>query len=110
MAQNDEYSRITVARTEGMEKGMEKGIVIGRQEGILEGMEKGVEKGIGIGMEEGMEKGIGIGMEKGMEKGKLEKAMDIALMMLGKGIDLKLIAECTGLPEEDIASLRGLRS
>jgi predicted transposase/invertase (TIGR01784 family) len=88
-AVNDRNSSITEATERGRLEGIFEGRLEGRHEGILEGM--------GMGMEKGILEGMGMGMEK--------KAMDIALMMLGKGADLRFIAECTGLSEEDIANL-----
>ena len=48
--------------------------------------------------EDGYKRGIEIGLKQGKE--------DVALAMLSKGIDDLVIAECTGLPVEEIKSLR----
>ena len=74
----DQVARENDARAEGMEKGMEKGRV--------EGMEKGMEKG----------------RVEGMEKGRVE----VARQMLGKGLDISTICECTGLTEDEVKALK----
>ena len=60
---------------------------------------------------EGKAEGIEEGMEKGMEKGKAEgekaKAMEVARGILAKKLDIKLIAELTGLTEKNIQTLSG---
>jgi predicted transposase/invertase (TIGR01784 family) len=42
----------------------------------------------------------------GMDKGERKKALEIARELLHKGIDVKTIADCTGLNEEEVESLR----
>lgn len=53
------------------------------------------------GLEEGIEKGI----EKGMEKGALTKAHTAARRLLQRGIALDIIADATGLSENEIKRL-----
>ncbi|MBO9606388.1 MAG: Rpn family recombination-promoting nuclease/putative transposase [Paenibacillaceae bacterium] len=62
---------------------------------MAEAEAKGLKKGIEKGIEQGIEQGI----EKGIEK--------VALSMLSKGFAPSLIAEMTGLSEEEIARLGG---
>ena len=54
-----------------------------------EGIEIGIEKGIVIGCEKGREEGIEIGIEKGIvigcEKGKNEAKAEMIMNMLSKG-------------------------
>lgn len=64
-------------------------------------MEQGIAKGMGQGIAKGMEQGITKGMEQGVAKGKIE----VAKAMLQRGIDLRSIAELTGLTEREIQSL-----
>ena len=68
---------------------------------IENGILQGIAKGEAIGMEKGIEKG----MEKGMREGMKKRNLEIAKSMKFKGLDLNLIAECTGLSEEEIESL-----
>jgi predicted transposase/invertase (TIGR01784 family) len=87
----DHQAQMEQKYDEGMEKGVEKGIEKGIEIGREEGMEKGVEKGIEIGMEKGVEKGI--------EMGAAQAKIAVAKEMILQGIDKKMIAQITGLPE-----------
>ena len=62
-----------------------------------EAWEDGMEKGVAIGREEG----VAIGEVRGMEKGVLRTARQ----MKAKGLNIALIAEVTGLLEEEIERL-----
>ena len=53
------------------------------------------------GKEEGRIEGKAEGIAEGLEKGKLE----IARNLLAKGLDIKLISETTGIPQEEINKL-----
>ena len=50
-------------------------------------------------------KGMEKGKEKGMEKGMAQQAIDTARRMLEKEYSAEVIAELTGLTEEQIAAL-----
>ena len=68
-------------------------------EGALErGLEQGIAQGMEKGIVQGMEKGIAQGMEKGQRQ--------VALNLLKKGVDLKIIQDSTGLTEKDIEDLK----
>ena len=62
----------------------------GKEEGLAEGMEKGLA--------EGREKGLAEGMEKGMS----QRSLEIARMMLAKGMDAATVMEITGLSERQL--------
>jgi predicted transposase YdaD len=94
---NDRNSEMTVAREDGLTIGKEEG----KQEGIAIGKEEGKKEGIAIGKEEGKQEGIAIGEAKGIAEGKKETA----IAMLAKGLDIGLVADCTGLSVEDINAL-----
>ena len=57
-------------------------------------------------LEEATEKGIKQGIEQGIEQGSQEKALAIAKNLLNAKMDLKTIAEVTGLTIEDIDALK----
>ena len=59
------------------------------------------DEGIGIGVE----KGIGIGMERGREEGREEERREIAKALKNNGASLGLIANVSGLSEEEIQNL-----
>jgi predicted transposase/invertase (TIGR01784 family) len=61
-----------------------------------------VESKIASAIEKGWEKGL----EQGMTQGRQSEREAIALNMLGKGIDIAVIAETTGLTPASIAALR----
>ena len=58
-----------------------------------------------IGFAEGKEKGFSEGIEKGIEKGAKAKALETAAKFKSAGIPLDVIASCTGLSLEEVASL-----
>ena len=70
-------------------------------DGVIEGIEKGKEQGIA----EGLEKGKIEGLAEGLEKGAHEKAIETAKNMLSKGLDIKLVSQCTGLTIEEVKEL-----
>ncbi len=67
------------------------------QEGLEEGIEQGIEKGIEQGIEKGIEQGIEEGIEKGIRL--------TACTMLARGLDPVLVAEVTGLSEDELNTL-----
>ena len=66
-----------------------------------EGVGIGVEKGIGIGLERGREEGI----EIGVEKGRYAERREMAKALKNNGASLDLIANVSGLSEEEIRNL-----
>ena len=76
-------------------------IETGIRQGIEHGIEKGIKQGIKQGIEQGIEQGIKQGLAEGVAQGKLE----IARSMKNKGLDIGLIAECTGLSGFEIEKL-----
>ncbi|SJZ58662.1 hypothetical protein SAMN02745108_01041, partial [Fibrobacter intestinalis] len=66
-----------------------------------EGRSEGREEGIGIGVE----KGIGIGMERGREEGDIIACRRIAKRLKDGRASLDLIANVSGLSEEEIQNL-----
>ncbi len=64
------------------------------------------EKGIKEGKEEGLKEGLEAGKKEGLQVGKKEEKLETAKKMLEKGIDIKTIAEITGLTEEEIRDVR----
>ncbi|SJZ44537.1 conserved hypothetical protein (putative transposase or invertase), partial [Fibrobacter intestinalis] len=78
-------------------------------ETIAEAEEKALaakyEEGRDEGIEIGVEKGIGIGMERGREEGREEERREIAKALKNNGASLDLIANVSGLSEEEIRNL-----
>ena len=81
MTERDRINSINYARQEGREEGERKG----REEGERKGREEGERKG--------------------REEGELKKQREIALAFKAKGVDVGMIAACTGLSLEDVAKL-----
>ena len=73
---------------------MEEGEIKGKAEGLAEGMMKGKAEGLAEGKAEGL------------AKGKAESARNIALEMLDRGMDPKLVAEITKLDISEIEKLK----
>ena len=55
---------------------------------------------------EGREEGLEEGMEKGREEGAREKSVSVAKKLIGKGISIDVIAECTGLSIDEINQIQ----
>jgi flagellar biosynthesis/type III secretory pathway protein FliH len=87
------------------QQGIEKGIEKGREEGIEQGIEVGIEQGREEGIEVGIEKGREEGIEVGIEKGREDAIRRTALAMFVRGIDPVLIADVTGLTEDELNAL-----
>ncbi|SKA05971.1 conserved hypothetical protein (putative transposase or invertase), partial [Fibrobacter intestinalis] len=66
-----------------------------------EGRSEGREEGVGIGMERGREEGI----EIGVEKGRYAERREMAKALKNNGASLDLIANVSGLSEEEIRNL-----
>ena len=66
---------------------------------------KRYEEGRDEGIEIGVEKGIGIGMERGREEGREEERREMAKALKNNGASLDLIANVSGLSEEEIRNL-----
>ena len=75
----------------------------GEAKGRLEGEAKGRFEGEAKGRFEGEAKG----RFEGEAKGRLEEKKQTARAMLARGMELDLIADLTGLPEEEIRTLTG---
>lgn len=69
------------------------------------GFRIGHEEGKEAGIREGIEQGIKEGIEQGIEQGEKNKQIEIAKLMILKGIDMKTISECTSLTEEEIEKI-----
>ena len=89
-------------KVEGIFSEFKKAVTIEHSEVIMTIAERLEQRGITKGKEAGMQ----IGMEKGIEKGKLFEKKEIALNLLLKKIDEKLVAESTGLSLEEIKKLK----
>ena len=92
---SEAYGYETIAEAE------EKALAAKYEEGVGVGLEKGRDEGIGIGVE----KGIRIGMERGREEGDLNARHKMAKALKNNGVSLDLIANVSGLSEEDIRNL-----
>ena len=57
-------------------------------------------------MEEGKEKGRAEGIAEGIEEGMSERSLEIARMMLAKGLDEASVRDMTGLTAEGIKLLK----
>ena len=66
-----------------------------------EGRSEGREEGVGIGIERGREEGI----EIGVEKGRYAERREMAKALKNNGASLDLIANVSGLSEEEIRNL-----
>ena len=78
---NDQNSRETIARKQGLEEGLKQG----KEEGLKQGKEEG--------------------LKQGKEEGKKEKAKEMARNMLKERLDINLIAKISGLTIEEIKEL-----
>ena len=84
-AKREEAFRMSLAETKGFKRGEEKGFKRGEEKGFKRGEEKG--------------------FKLGKEDGKKENQLENARRMKADGLDSKLIAKYTGLPESEIVHL-----
>ena len=61
--------------------------------------------GMSDGMERGLQQGMESGLKKGREEGMLEEQHRIARAMKAKGLSYQMIAELTGLSEDEVTEL-----
>ena len=75
------------------------------REGLAEGRAEGRAKGRAEGIAEGRAEGRAEGLVEGLEQGRKEQQINIARALKSKGLDVAMIAECTGLSVEEIESM-----
>ena len=63
------------------------------------------KEGFEVGREEGIQQGIRKGIEQGIRKGEDNTRRQLAINMLAKGLDQRVVAEITGMPETEIRAL-----
>lgn len=68
--------------------------------------EESIQREMELRYEEGMEKALKEGMAKGIEQGIREEKEAIARQLLTKGMDIRTIAEITGLEKEQIIEIQ----
>ena len=90
---------------EGLEEGRKEGHKEGLEVGRKEGLEVGRKEGLEVGRKEGLEEGRKHGLEEGRAAGRFEAMLDLARRMKQRGTPLAVIAELTGLSEEDVTPL-----
>ncbi len=76
-------------------------------EGKAEGRAEGLAKGRAEGLAKGRAEGKAEGLAKGRAEGEKNKAIEIARIMLAKGMTAKDVCDMTGLSEDDLNSLNG---
>ena len=83
-------------------------------ENIIRGLQKGDERMFTYGMERAIEndrkKVRQQGIEQGIERGRKEGRAEVALKLLMLNMDIKTIAEATGLTEEEIEMIKKLKA
>ena len=79
------------------QKGRQEGMLEGRREGMLEGRQEGMLEGRREGIQKGKREGVRLGITKGREA--------VAKNMLAKAMEIRLIADITGLSLEEIKAL-----
>ena len=82
----DTYNQIEYARESGRESGREEGHKVGKEEGLKEGREEGHKEGKEEGLKEGQSK--------------------IAMNLIRLGASCEIIAQATGLSEEEVSMLK----
>nr|VFJ54163.1 MAG: Predicted transposase YdaD [Candidatus Kentron sp. FM]VFK12573.1 MAG: Predicted transposase YdaD [Candidatus Kentron sp. FM] len=63
------------------------------------------QKGLQKGLQQGRQEGIQLGKEKGLQEGEYKKATEVARVAMAKGMDIGIVAEISGLSEEEIRRL-----
>ena len=75
----------------------EGGYIIGKEDGLAEGLQQGLEQG--------MEKGLQQGREEGLAQGNVQGIAKVARNMLSMGLAADVIAQATGLTQEQLEAL-----
>ena len=75
------------------------------EETFLQEVEEAKEKAIAEAKANGMKEGLEEGLREGLEKGRLSEKYAIAKNLKESGVSKSLIAQSTGLPEEEIEGL-----
>ena len=105
----DVQEAVRYARELGEKSGFDSGYNCGFDSGVShgfdQGYDQGIEKGIEKGKEEGRKEGREKGREKGREEGREDEKRQLALNMLAKDLAPNLVAEITGLTEEEVFAL-----
>ena len=78
----------------------------GVAEGLAKGEQIGITKGLAEGEQIGIAKGLAEGRAEGLAAGRAEGKLEIAQAMLSKGMPIEVVAECTGIPLEQIERLK----
>jgi hypothetical protein len=77
---------------------------------VLSGEMKGLARGIKQGLAKGRQEGRQEGLQEGRQEGHREKALEIAKSLLSSNrLPVSIIAQSTGLTEEDVLSLQTAR-
>ena len=92
--ERDTYNQIEYARESGREEGREEGHKVGKEEGLKEGREEG--------RKEGKEEGI----KEGREEGSKDERSKIAINLIRLDASCEIIAQATGLSEEEVSRLK----
>ena len=118
MYQTDLMSNLATAEDRGLRRGVEigkrEGIGIGRREGRREGINEGIDigrreginEGIDIGRREGMDEGLRKGMDEGLRKGAHDAMIIFARRLLAQNHSVEEIMDYTELSREEIEKLR----
>ena len=77
----------------------------GYEKGMAQGYEKGMAQGYENGMAQGMAQGMAEGETKGRAEGEAKGKRDTALKLKQLNIPVSVIAESTGLTEQEISKL-----
>ena len=97
ITERDYYNMLNTAKADGLAEGEAKGEAKGREEGRAEGLAEGEAKGEAKGREEGR--------VEGRAEGRNEEKIRIAKVLKEKGVEYLMIANVTGLQENEIAML-----
>ena len=84
------------------ERDLRNQMAYAREEAIREGLAEGKAQGLAEGRAEGRAEGKAQGIAEGLEQGRKEQQIKIARTLKSKGLDISMIAECTGLSVEEI--------
>ena len=76
-------------------------LISAKEEAIKQGLQKGLKQGIKQGKREGLKQG----KEEGLKQGAMNKAKEMAKILLQSGVDINIISQSSGLTIEEIKSL-----
>ena len=81
-------------------------VIPNKEERVMEVMQATYDRLMNEGLQKGRQEGLQEGRQEGLQEGRQEGCRDVALSLLKKDVDPKVIIESTGLSEKELEDLK----